>query len=448
MKNEKISTFLQDKDEYIVAEAARGINDDLSIPGALPALANILNEKRFKSEPLLRRAINAALRVGGEKELNDLIAFTQRQDVDKEIRAEALAALGTWANPSVMDRVDGRYRGPIQRNAANVKAKIHPIAADLLQDEDPIVLIAAAQMLTNLNITENNAALAKIFANSKDSKVRAAMLIALNSLKYSDMDAIMKKGMADQDADVRTAALGMIGSVEMSKETLTEVSNTIFEKGSVREQQQMLRVLGRMPVAKTEGIFSDLIGKMSDKKLSQNLTLDLGEAVDSTKSEALIAKLAPFRKNGETVADFQDALFGGNAQLGRRFFLTNSKAECVRCHTIGAQGGEVGPPLTNIGNVLSREQILQALVEPSARLSPGYGMVILTLKDGTVASGVLSQENEHELVLKTSEAEPLKVPVARIAKRENVPSSMPPMGSIMTKREIRDVVEFLSGLKK
>ncbi|NIJ51590.1 PVC-type heme-binding CxxCH protein [Dyadobacter arcticus] len=448
MKNEKISLFLQDKDEYIVAEAARGINDDLSISAALPALASLLNEKRFTSEPLLRRAINAALRVGGEAELNDLIAFAKRKDIDKNIRAEALATLGTWASPSVMDRVDGRYRGPAEKNPATIKAKLQPIIADLLADNDPAILIAAAQMLTNLGVSDNNAALAKILDDSKDPKVRTAMLVALNELKYADMETVMKKGMTDSDADVRTAALGMVGSVNMSKETLSDISKTIFEKGSIREQQQMMRVLGSLPVAKTESIFTDLIGKMSDKKLQPSLALDLGEAVDSTKSAGLIAKLAPLRTNGMTVADFQDALFGGNAQLGRRYFLTNSAAECVRCHSIGGQGGEVGPSLSNIGNVLTREQILQALVEPSARLSPGFGMVMLTLKDGTNAAGILAEENDHELVLKTSEAEPLKVAVSRIAKRENVPSSMPPMGTVMSKREIRDVVEFLSGLKK
>jgi quinoprotein glucose dehydrogenase len=448
LKSDKISVFLQDKDEYIVTEAARAINDDLSITGALPALAATLNDKKFTSEPLLRRSINAALRVGGEAQLNDLIAFAKRTDVDKNLRAEALATLGTWASPSVMDRVDGRYRGVIERNPAVVKSKIQPIISDLLQDNDPAILIAAAQMLTNLNVSENNAALAKILNDHKDPKVRAAMLTALNDLKYTDMETVMKKGMNDSDADVRTAALGMVGNVTMSKEALTDISQTIFDKGSVREQQQMLRVLGTLPVAKTETIFTDLIGKMVDKKLPNSLALDLGEAVDSTKSTALIAKLAPLRSQGMTAADFQDALFGGNAQLGRRYFMTSSAAECVRCHSIGGQGGEVGPSLSNIGNVLSREQILQALVEPSARLSPGFGMVMLTLKDGTSAAGILAQENEHELVLKTSEAEPLKIAVARIAKRENVPSSMPPMGTIMSKREIRDVVEFLSGLKK
>ena len=90
---------------------------------------------------------------------------------------------------------------------------------------------------------------------------------------------------------------------------------------------------------------------------------------------------------------------------------------------------------------------MQALIEPSARISPGFGTVSLKLKDGQEVTGILTAENEHELVLKTSEAEPLKIAVSRIDKRENYPSSMPPMGTLLSKREIRDVVEFLSGMK-
>ena len=447
LSSEKVSIFLNDKDEYIATEAARAINDDLSIEPALPALAATLKEKRFTSEPLLRRAINASLRVGGNEELDNLIVFAKRKDVSKELRAEALATLGSWANPSVLDRVDGRYRGVITRNPDVIKTKIKPEISTLLQDDDASILIATGQMISELGISDNNATLAKILNDHKDPKVRAAMLTALHDLKYSDMEAAMKKGMNDSDADVRTSALALVSSVNMSKETLTDISKVIFEKGSVKEQQQMLRVLGGLPVAKTESIFDGLISKMASKELPNNLALDLGEAVDSTKSTVLIAKLAPMRKNGDTVADYQEALYGGNAMLGRRYFMTSSQGECTRCHSIGGQGGAVGPSLTKIGSTLTREQILQALVEPSARLSPGFGMVVLTLKDGQTAAGILTAENDHELILKTSEAEPLKIPVARIAKRDNVPSSMPPMGSVMSKREMRDVVEFLSGLK-
>ena len=446
--SEKVSIFLNDKDEYIVTEAARAINDDYSIPAALPALAAVLKDTRFTSEPLLRRAINASLRVGGEQQLDAVIAFAERKNVDAELRSEALATIGTWANPSVLDRVDGRYRGTFTRDAKMVQNKVRPHVGGMLDETNNAVLISASQMLSELNINDFNAQLAQIMNENKSAEVRVAMLTSLNKLKYNDIETIMKKGMNDESADVRAAALSMVGSVSMSSAALTDISNSVFQKGSIKEQQQMLQVLGSLPISKTEPIFNDLIAKMVDKKLSPNIALDLNEAVDSTKSDALIAKIAPLRSKGETAADYQDALYGGNASAGRRYFMTNSSAECVRCHTIGQQGGEVGPKLTTIGDVLTREQILQALIEPSARLSPGFGMVILTLKDGSSASGILAEENDHELVLKTSEAEPLKIPVARIAKRENIPSSMPPMGSVMSKREIRDVVEFLSGLKK
>lgn len=447
-RNENIRLFLQDQDEYIVTEAARAINDDESIPAALPDLAAVLKEKRFTSEPLLRRGINACLRVGNPEQLDILIAFAKRQDVDKTIRSEALATLGTWANPSVLDRVDGRYRGVIERNPASARMKIQPHVNDLLQDSQSDVLIATAQMLGELGMSNNNPALLKIMNEHWAPEVRSAMLTALHKLKYNDMDAVIKKGMNDKNEDVRTVALGLMSELNMSQQTLSEVVSTIFDKGTEKEQQQMLRVLSTMPAAKTERILDGLIARMGKKELSPSLNLELAEAVDSTHSEALKAKLSALKPSGSGVAEFQDALFGGNRQIGSRYFYTNSTGQCVRCHAIGGRGGEVGPSLTHIGDVLSREKLLEALIEPSARLAPGFGMVTLTLKDGQVVNGILAEETEQELILKTSEAEPLKIPQARIAKRENMPSSMPPMGYIMSKREIRDMVEFLANLKK
>lgn len=446
--SEKVSLFLKDQDQYIVTEAARAINDDYSIPAALPALAATLQETRFFSEPLLRRAINAALRVGGEKELNNLIAFAIRKDVDKILRSEALAALGSWANPSVLDRVDGRYRGTVTRNPATLQARVNNIAKGLLDEGDPAITVATVKMLAEIGDSKQNEAMNWLFITEKSPEVRSAILTALHTLKYSGLERVIKQGMNDANADVRTTALGLVDGALLSKEALSDISKAIFDKGSVKEQQQMLRVLAATPAAKTESILEDLVNKMGKKELSNNLALELTEAVEATKSASLAAKLAAQHKGNDGLANYQDALFGGNAQAGRRFFLTNSATECIRCHSVGGQGGEVGPNLSNIGNILTREQILQAMIEPSARLSPGYGMVVLTLKDGQTASGVLTSENEHELILKTSEAEPLKIAVSRISKRENVPSSMPPMGGLMTKREIRDVVEFLAGLKK
>ena len=453
LKSDKIALFLNDSDEYIVTEAARAINDDLSIPAALPALATTLKDKRFTNEPLLRRAINAALRVGGEKELDELIAFSTRTDIKDNIKAEALATLGSWANPSVLDRVDGRFRGEIKRDPSIVRAKVQPFIANFLKETNPETIIATAGLLANLNITDANDALAKMYNESNNPKIKIALLPALNQLKYAGIESIIKSGMEDKEENVRTTALSLLNNSNVSKASLPAIVNAIFTKGGIKEQQQILMVLGKLDLDKTQSILDDLINQTRDKKLSPNLSLELKEAIDLSGSASLKSKLATVLKERTTTAnsameEYAETLYGGNWREGKNIFTYNSAAQCMRCHAVRGEGGAVGPPLTTIGSTLSREQILQAMIEPSARIAPGYGTVILKLKGGQEVIGVLTKETESELTITTSDAEPLIIAVGRIEKRENIPSSMPLMGSVLSKREIRDIVEYLSGLKK
>jgi putative heme-binding domain-containing protein len=448
MKSEKVALFLNDQDELIATDAARAINDDLSIEAALPALAATLNEKRFSSQPLLRRAINACLRVGGEKELDILIAFAKRNDAPADLRAEALATIGTWPNPSVLDRVDGRYRGKIERDPAIVISKVKANIEPLLKSTQPDILVGTSTMLSELQIMDHNAQLDEIMKRSQSAEVRAAMLVALQKLKYDRMEAVIKRGMEDKDGTVRTSAIGLLNELTISRQSLPGIVDPIFKKGTVEEQQQMLRVLGKMPIENSEPVLEGLINQLTDKKLTPAITLDLMEAVDSTHSEKLISKVSQLRSGGNTADSFLETLYGGNRRNGRGYFMYNSTGQCVRCHSIDGTGGTVGPPLTHIGDALSREELLRALIEPSARLSPGYGNVKLTLKDNQVVTGILMEESKSELIVKTADAEPLEVSVSRISKRENLPSGMPPMRTLMSKREIRDMIEFLSNLKK
>ena len=253
--------------------------------------------------------------------------------------------------------------------------------------------------------------------------------------------------MNDKDGSVRTTSIGLLNELEISKENLPGIVGPIFAKGTIQEQQQMLRVLGEMPLEKTEPVLENLIDQMASKKLSPGVKLDLIEAVDSTHSEKLISKLTPLRSTGNDAESFSETLYGGNARNGRNIFLYNSTAQCVRCHSLGDETGTVGPPLRQIGANLSREELLQALIEPSARLAPGYGSVKITLKDNQEVTGILLEETASELILKTAEAEPMEIPVSRISKRQNLPSGMPPMRTLMSKREIRDVIEFLANQK-
>jgi putative heme-binding domain-containing protein len=376
-----------------------------------------------------------------------LVAFSTRVDASTTLRGEALATLGVWPNPSTLDRVDGRLRGEITRDPAPVIAKVKTLAGPILKSKEPELLIAVVQMLSSLELRDYNATLVHVFAQHADPSVRSAMLTALHNLKYDKIESVIKRGMEDKDEDVRTTAVGLLNELDITTENLPGIVGPIFAKGTIPEQQQLLRVLGEMPVEKSESVLGGLIDQLANKSLSPAITLDLIEAVDSTYSEKLIAKLDPLRASGTTTDGFLETLYGGDARRARRYFMTNSTGQCARCHAIRGSGGAVGPELTAIGDKLSREDLLRALIEPSSRLAPGFGTVKLTLKDGQVVTGILTEESDTKLILKTAEAEPLEVESSRIEKRENMPSSMPPMGSIMSRREIRDMVEFLSNLK-
>ncbi|MFH6602204.1 HEAT repeat domain-containing protein [Maribacter algicola] len=448
MQSPEITRFLKDEDEFIVTEAARAINDDWSIEQALPDLAAVLNEERFTSEPLLRRAINAALRVGGEQELNNLVAFAKRAGVPAHLKGEALAAVGTWASPSVLDRVDGRYRGEIERDAAPVRQKIEGLIPEFLLEADEDILVAVSKTLSALGIESHNDRLRRIMIAHKSPKVRSAMLEALGNLNYDNIKSAMQAGMKDPDFNVRTTALGLVTKLDVSKEDLPAIIDPVFVNGSIREQQKALGVLGEMPLTKTEPVLGQMIAKAKSEKLSSAVILDLIEAVEASGSEKLIADLGALKSTGITVEAFKETLEGGEWWQGRNFFNNNSTGQCVRCHSVGGAGGQVGPPLDNIGNTLNREQLLEALINPSARLAPGFGTVTVTLKDGQEVIGVLIEETDRELILRTNDAEPMEIALERISKRENSMSSMPSMAGAMTKREIRDVIEYLASLKK
>ena len=444
----QVAKFLQDEDEYIVTEAARAINDDWSIEKALPELADVMAREKFTSEPLLRRSINAALRVGSDPALENLIAFAKRKSVSDTLRGEALAAIGTWAEPSVLDRVDGRYRGEIKRDANTVKEKIENDIPIFLEDSNPEILIGISKTLANLGIDSHNGKLLQIMRKNKSADVRSAALKALGQLQFKDIETAMAQGMQDKDQQVRATALGLIPQMDISKENLPAIVNPIFKNGSVREQQELLGVLGKLPLEKSGDVFQKLIAQANADQLNESIVLDLTEAVKATASENLIAQLEAPKNSGDPLDGYEETLQGGNARQGWQVFNNNPTAQCTRCHAVGAEGGDVGPHLENIGNILTREQLLESLIEPSARLAPGYGSVALTLKDGQKVNGILEEETEEGLTLRTNAAEPLEISTARIEKRENMPSAMPAMGKLITKRELRDLIEYLAGLKE
>ena len=446
LKHPGVAKFLKDESEYIVTEAARAINDDLSIIEALPELAAVLKEERFTNEALVRRAINACLRVGGEDELNLLTAYANRSSAPEALRVEAISTLGGWAKPSVLDRVDGRNRGVIERDPAPAQLAASPLIQGLMSDGSQGVQVAAVAAAGKLRIQAAAPMIANLVSKSKHSQVRMAALQSLQHLAYGEIGTVVQQALIDNDEKVRMMALSMIPELGLADDQVAQMLPSVLAKGSAIERQTAVQVLGKLSGSGSQNILEGLMDELVANKLPGEIHLDLIEVAEQTTSESLKAKLATYQaSNPET--NYQGALWGGDSLKGIQVFARNQSAQCLRCHAIGPYGGEVGPRLDNIGNRYTREEILESVVDPSARITPGYGIVSLTLNDGETASGILLKESDTSLTLQINDEE-REIIKTDIGERTDAPSSMPGMGNVLSMRELRDLVEFLSRIKQ
>ena len=152
----------------------------------------------------------------------------------------------------------------------------------------------------------------------------------------------------------------------------------------------------------------------------------------------------------DPLADYRDALEGGDAERGRRLFHTNLKLRCSACHQVGTQGGGfVGPDLSEVGTRAKREDLLESLIDPSAKIVKGYDTMVIITNDGKPLSGVFVSDDGEHVVLHPPTGGTVTVPVDEIDQRILSPiSSMPPVGKLFSNQEASDLIEYLSTLKK
>jgi putative heme-binding domain-containing protein len=450
-----VARFLADADEGVVTEAARAINDDGSIAAALPALARLLAESRLKSEPLLRRAINANLRLGTSEALARLAACAGDSARPEEMRVEAVSALGVWSAPSTLDRVDGMDLGSSAqagRSAAAAGEAVLRLMKSSGTIESGALRAALAEAAGRLSVKAAAPILLAQLRADTSPEVRLASLRALQTLKAGNMDELMRVAVADADPRVRRAALDILPALPLTEAAKVEHLASIIKGGAVADQQAAFTVLGTMKSAEAQRLLGTFVDDLVAGKIAPAVQIDLVDAAQSSASPPLLAKLDAYAKArgaDSLAAAFREALIrGGDVQRGQRIYADNAAAGCPRCHAMYGQGSDVGPDLSKIGGTLSRDQLLQALLEPSARIAPGFGTVGVTLRSGQRIDGTLREETGTHLVMVTG-TPPVEQRIAKaeIADRTNPVSAMPPLGAMLKPRELRDLVEFLAVLK-
>ena len=109
----------------------------------------------------------------------------------------------------------------------------------------------------------------------------------------------------------------------------------------------------------------------------------------------------------------------------------------------------VVPDLTGIGSRATREYLLESLVAPNARMTPGYENLIIKLRNGESYVGLLKDDDLENIILDSAEDGLLRIPKASIESLDLGLSAMPAdVTTMLSRRELRDLVEFLASQKQ
>jgi quinoprotein glucose dehydrogenase len=234
-------------------------------------------------------------------------------------------------------------------------------------------------------------------------------------------------------------------------EELAKLSR-MLESGSLADKQSALAALALMNDDHTSELLNGWLDKLLAGRVAKELRLDVLEAVRrnqglraSTAAQEKLAKYEATHDLRDTLATWRDCLYGGNAEEGKKTFLERQDAACLRCHKINGEGGEVGPDLAGIGQKQTREFILESILFPNAKISPGFESVLISMKNGASWAGVVKSENDTQLVINSPEDGLLTLKKADIQKRDRGLSAMPEgMTEMLSKQDLRNLVEFLA----
>ncbi len=150
----------------------------------------------------------------------------------------------------------------------------------------------------------------------------------------------------------------------------------------------------------------------------------------------------------DQLAKWMQILSGpADAQAGQRLFFHPKGPGCFRCHQIDGRGQQVGPGLIRMqGRIaLNRERLVEAIINPSKDIDPGFLPITIVTTNGQTASGIYHKHNNKERSIYDSNGKILSFKISDI--EEMVPSktSIMPNGLVdqMTLQEFRDLIAYL-----
>jgi PQQ-dependent dehydrogenase (methanol/ethanol family) len=155
-----------------------------------------------------------------------------------------------------------------------------------------------------------------------------------------------------------------------------------------------------------------------------------------------IGALASFVRSLNATA--AEASVDGAADKGEQFFF--GEGGCAVCHMVRGRGSAAGPDLSNVAHEMTLGEMRQALRNPAARVTPGYELVSVRLRNGNTLRGFARGRTNFDLQLQDIDGRFHMLKETEIAEiRPEKESVMKPVAA--SPRALRDLVAYLASLR-
>jgi putative membrane-bound dehydrogenase-like protein len=242
-----------------------------------------------------------------------------------------------------------------------------------------------------------------------------------------------------------------------NKDALALLQSYVADETKLRNTSSPVRQSALEALASSRAGTGWLLKLKADGKFPPELTADAGKLLRNSPFQGErnrayqlfpvttkldVAKLPP-------IGDL--ARLSGNSEKGKALFAASLKndMQCMKCHKVNGQGGEIGPDLSAIGTKGSRQNLFESILYPSRAIADQHVSWVIGTADGQTITGLLVKETDTALTIRDANGKDTVVDIKNVESRKKSAVSLmsEDLVKTMTETELVDLVAYLETLK-
>ncbi|WP_295713633.1 c-type cytochrome [Mucilaginibacter sp.] len=266
------------------------------------------------------------------------------------------------------------------------------------------------------------------YSKVKDVKIKNQILVTISRLykKEADYDASWWWGTRPDSHGPIYKGVTWSGSARIEKFLKTEWTKStpkgkqVFADLNARHQMGITIFGGEEKSAATKEVKIDL-AKITNKK---------GQ-IGKSSIEDVMLMIAKIK---------------GDPLKGKVLF---ARQGCIACHSLSRGEKLKGPFMGQIGSIMTRQQIAESVLKPSASISQGFATVMISAKGNKSYMGFITEESAQKIVMRNITGDVFTIKTADIVSRKELKTSMMPVGlaNALSYDEFASLITFLSQQK-